>query len=103
MVVSEVSNYLAHCLNADHYPTYSSIELRPRGILVHFNKNTITHAWVIPYYALAVFQTDGISIHSKGHFVKFRDTDKADQKFFRKLIDEKINWETNHADPFPPI
>ena len=103
MLVAQVSAELMHCINADHYPTYSSIELRPKGILVHFNKNTITHAWPIPYFALAIYQSDGFSLHSRGQFVKYRDTDAADHKFFRKLMDEKIGWEAEHASPFPPI
>ena len=100
MLVAQVSAELMHCINADHYPSFSSIEMRPKGILVHFNKNTITHTWLIPYFALAIYQSDNLSLHSRGQFVKYRDTDAADQKFFRKILHEKIEWEAKHANPF---
>ena len=101
MLVSQVTDELRHCLNADHYPTYSSIELRPQGILVHFNRNTITHAWVIPFYSLSIFLSTSLSIHSQGNFVRFKETDNGDLKFMRKILDEKIRWGQEFAKDSP--
>ena len=37
---------------------YVSIELRPKGILVHLTKGLKNFAWAIPYYQLAFFKSE---------------------------------------------
>lgn len=71
-----------------------SIELRPKGIIIHFKKYTEHYTWVIPYYRLTVYYSDNFSIHSEGHFMKVATSSmkKSHQKFLRKLLDLKSTY-----------
>ena len=51
---------------------YANIELRPKGIIVHFSNRLDRYSWLVPYYRLAIFSTDTFSIHSNGKFIKFK-------------------------------
>ncbi len=73
---------------------YSSLELRPKGIIVHLNQDHEQYSWVIPYYKLHIYNTDSFSIHSEGTFVRFRK-DKhylQNKKFIRKISDLKNSF-----------
>lgn len=51
---------------------FANIELRPKGIIIHFQKQTSHFSWVIPYYKLSIYQSEYLSLHSDGHFLKFK-------------------------------
>lgn len=70
---------------------YGSIELRPKGILVHFTNQLNRYSWIIPYYRLVIFSTDYFSIHANGQFISFRKDNfyKANTKFIAKMNDLK--------------
>ena len=93
MIIEKVSPNLSAYLNPDHYPTYSSIEIRQRGILVHINQAYRTFAWAIPYYKLVLYNSTYISIHADGQFIRFRrSSDKIHFKFVKKVLAEKANY-----------
>jgi hypothetical protein len=57
----EVNSGIAYCL----------IEMRPKGLLVHFRKRLEAMVWVVPYYQLTLFQNGSdFSIHAAGEFVR---------------------------------
>lgn len=51
--------------------SYASIELRPKGIIIHFGNRLDRYSWLVPYYRLVIFSTETFSIHSNGKFIKF--------------------------------
>lgn len=72
-----------------------SLELRPKGVIVHFKKYTEHYTWVIPYYRLTLYYSDSFSIHGEGEFIKVAAntlTTKHHQ-FLRKLIDLKTSYQ----------
>ena len=73
---------------------YVSIELRPKGILVHLTKGLKNYAWAIPYYQLAFFKSEEFSIHAQGNFlaVSCNNNYKANKGFFNKLNTLKENY-----------
>lgn len=67
---------------------YGSIELRPRGIIIHFANRLDRYSWIVPYYQLSIFNSLTFSIHSNGKFIKFKK-DKNYQKnkeFINKMM-----------------
>jgi hypothetical protein len=86
MEISALSADLSQYINADHYISKSSIELRPYGILVFLNRGMRNFAWVLPFYKVSIYKSKGYSIHAEGLFVRFRNVDKPSAKFFEDLI-----------------
>ena len=72
MIIDEVSPNLHTIVNLVNDINYGSIELRPKGILIHIGKGLQRFAWVIPYYKLVIYKTNGASIHADGKFIHFR-------------------------------
>ena len=80
---------------------YGNIELRPKGVLIMINQGLKNFTWVIPFYQLVIYKTNGSSIHAQGRFVHFRDnkTFKENKKFFDKLLDAKVKYDMEYAMP----
>ena len=70
---------------------YANIELRPKGVIIHFTNKLDRYSWIIPYYRLVVYNTQTFSIHANGHFIKFsKNKNYVDNKtFIEKMIDSK--------------
>ena len=70
---------------------YGNIELRPKGILVHFTKRLDRYSWIIPYHKLVIYNSDFFSIHADGSFIRFRKNRQylENKKFIAKMQDLK--------------
>lgn len=90
-VLQSASEDIERHLPSDQSLSNVSVELRPKGIIVHFKKFTEHYTWVIPYYRLTLYYSNSFSIHSEGQFMKIASTSlkKHHQKFLRKLMDIK--------------
>ncbi|MEZ4803460.1 MAG: hypothetical protein R2797_11870 [Gelidibacter sp.] len=102
MTIDEASPNMQAYLNSVADTTYANIELRPKGVLLRINKGLKNFTWVIPYYQLHLYHTNGISIHGQGRFVHFRNnqTYRENKVFFEKLLNEKVNYDTEfHSLP----
>ena len=71
MIIDEVSPNLGSVINTVSDLNYGSIELRPKGIVIHMTKGLKNFAWIIPYYQLVIYKTNGSSIHAQGKFIHF--------------------------------
>ncbi len=98
MIIEETCANFQDYLNVVSDVTYANIELRPKGILVLINKGLKNFTWAIPYYQLAWFKTNGVSIHAQGRFIHFRNskTLRENKRFFYKLLNEKIKYDQQH-------
>lgn len=98
MIIEETSANLQEYLNLVSDLNYANIELRPKGILLLINKGHQNFTWGIPYYQLAWYKTNGISIHAQGQYIRFRNnrTLQENKKFFDKLITEKIKYDDQY-------
>ena len=85
------SEQISNRLPSDESLVKVSIELRPKGIIVHFKKFTEHYSWIIPYYKLTIYYSSDLSIHSETTFMKFTKTGlkKPHRKFLSKLMDLK--------------
>lgn len=73
---------------------FANIELRPKGIIIHFTNRLDRYSWIIPYYRLVIYRAQTFSIHANGHFIKFKKNKNYidNKKFIDKMIDSKIEF-----------
>ncbi|BDD02871.1 hypothetical protein [Aureibacter tunicatorum] len=67
---------------------FANIELRPKGIIIHFAERLERFSWCIPYYRLVIYDTALFSIHAEGNFIKFLKNKyyEENKKFLHKMI-----------------
>lgn len=101
MIVDEVSPNMKSMMNLVSDINYANIELRPKGIMIMINKGLKNFTWIIPFYQLVLYKTNGSSIHAQGRFIHFKNskTFKENKKFFDKMLDEKIKYDMQYAMP----
>lgn len=73
---------------------YGNIELRPKGVLVHFNRRLERFSWCIPYHKLVLYNANYFSIHADGNFINFLKNKNylENKKFISKMTDYKNNY-----------
>jgi hypothetical protein len=101
LFITETSIEIRNLLILDNNIDCCNIEMRPKGIIVRFRSLLETFALVIPYYKLSIYKGDFAiySIYKDNHFIKVKSDTKAIQKFFRKILDYKVeNGPTSIAD-----
>lgn len=98
MIIEDVSTNLKNIINLVSDINYANIELRTGGILVYINKGLKNFTWVIPYYQLVIYKTNGASIHAQGKYIRFKNnkTFKENKAFFNKLLDQKIKHDEQY-------
>ena len=102
MIIENVSPNLQQHLNTVSDINYSNIEMRPSGILIYINKGLKNYTWIIPFYQLVIYKTNGISIHAQGKFIHFRNnkTFKENKSFMTKLLDAKVKFDEQYSFQF---
>ena len=103
MIIENVSPNLKQYMNQVDDINYANIEMRSGGILIYINKGLRNFTWVIPYYQLVIYKTDGASIHAQGHFIHFKNNTmlKDNKTFFGRLLYEKVSYGSRYN--MPPI
>lgn len=98
MIIEDASPNFKPYLNTVSDTNYANLELRPNGILVRINKGLRNFTWVVPYYHLVIYKTNGSSIHAQGKFIHFRNdvTFKENKNFFDKLLDKKVAFDKQY-------
>lgn len=73
---------------------YGNIELRPKGVIVHYTKKLERFSWVIPYYRLVIYNSDFFSIHANGNFIQFVKNKNytENKKFINKMVGIKNDF-----------
>ena len=84
MTIHEISEEYKNYLNADHYISVANIELRPKGILIHFRHKLQSYSWVMPYDSIAITYDKILKLESKGFFIQFNDP--QNDKFIIRMI-----------------
>jgi hypothetical protein len=101
LFITETSIEIRNLLILDNNIDCCNIEMRPKGIIVRFRSLLETFALVIPFYKLTIYKGDFAiySIYRDNHFIKVKSDTKAIQKYFRKILDYKVeNAPTTIAD-----
>ena len=71
---------------------FGNIELRRKGIIVHYTRKLERFSWVIPYYKLVIYSSEFFSIHANGNSIQFLKNNnyKANKNFLKKMAQLKI-------------
>jgi hypothetical protein len=101
MIIREFSPNMKAMTNKVADINYANIELRPKGILVRINQGLKNFTWIIPFYHLVLYKTNGLSIHAQGKFIHFKNnmTLKENKKFFDKVLDQKVKYDMEYTLP----
>ncbi len=93
-MIAEVSENLAAAQKQFSELNYANIELRPKGILVHYTNRLQRFSWSVPYHRMVIYSTNLFSIHAEGSFIKFYKNKnyKENKKFIEKMIDFKNEY-----------
>lgn len=83
MVIQGISEAYQKHLKADHYQTTANIELRPKGIIIHFRDKLQTLSWVMPYDKLTINQKKPLKLSAEEKFILLEARDEA---FIKKMI-----------------
>ena len=94
LIIKEFSRKLEPKNRIDSEINYANIELRPKGIIVHFTNRWERYAWVIPYHLLVIYNTQTFSIHAEGNFIKCAKNKnyRNNKKFIDKMINTKNQY-----------
>ena len=92
--IEEYSYRFEAFLEQNNALNYCNIELRPKGIIIHINKRASRLSWIIPYYALSIFSSKHLGIHSNGNFLKIKHDALYSKSFsfIQKIISNKVSY-----------
>ena len=99
MEILACSRFFQEALNKHQQTNYSSIEIRTRGIIVHFNNAKSYFVWCVPYYHLSVYKTSSLSIHGAGKIIKFKVNQTKNKSFIRNLLKQMADYQRGHEMP----
>lgn len=101
MVIEDVSPNLKQYMSQVDDINYANIEMRSGGIIIYINKGLKNFTWVIPYYQLVIYKTNGASIHAQGRFIHFKNNRmfKDNKTFFDRLLNEKVAYDVQYNMP----
>jgi hypothetical protein len=88
MYIKAYSQGFEKLLQRNSNSLFGNIELRPDGIIVHISQRNHRFSWVLTYYQLSIFQSEGFTLHGNGEFVRFH-TDNYFSKnkiFFERML-----------------
>jgi len=88
MYVKAYSQGFEKLLQRNSNALFANVELRPDGIIVHISQRNHRFSWVLPYYKLSVFQSEGFTLHGNGEFVRFHTDAYFDKNkvFFERMF-----------------
>ncbi|MEQ8629113.1 hypothetical protein [Ekhidna sp.] len=84
MTIHEISEDYKKYLNADHYVSTASIELRPKGIIIHFRHKLQAYSWIMPFSTLKIEYDNSLRLESEGKHIYFDDP--KNDPFIKRMI-----------------
>ncbi|MEQ6166408.1 hypothetical protein AAOE16_04375 [Ekhidna sp. MALMAid0563] len=84
MTIHEISEDYKKYLNADHYVSTASIELRPKGIIIHFRHKLQAYSWIMPFSSLKIEYDNSLRLESEGKHIYFDDP--KNDPFIKRMI-----------------
>ena len=97
LIITQTSIDIHNLLVLDQNINQCNIELRPKGIIIHFRSLLETYGLIIPYYKLKLYKgkAQEYSIYKDQYSIKVLANTKNIHSFFKKLNEQK----TKNAPP----
>lgn len=94
MMITKASTHFENYLSMTEDLNYANIELRPKGIIVHFNKRLRQFSWLVCYDDLQVDSRLGLRLEGKEYFLQFEQNLylEMNQEFIQRLIKARSNF-----------
>lgn len=92
LFITETSIEIHNLLVLDQNINQCNIELRPKGIIVHFRSLLETYGLIVPYYKLKIYKgrAEEYSIYKDQYTIKVAAKNKSVHSFFKKINAEKL-------------
>ncbi|MBC6399946.1 MAG: hypothetical protein GDA51_04485 [Ekhidna sp.] len=87
LTITNISEEYRKYLNAEHYQSKANIELRPKGIIVHFRHKLQAYCWIMPFSDLEIKNEKKLSLASNGKFIDF--IEQLEESFLEKINSTK--------------
>ena len=91
LMITQTSIDIHNLLVLDQNINQCNIELRPKGIIIHFRSLLETYGLIIPYYKLKLYKgkAQEYSIYKDQYSIKVLANTKNIHSFFKKLNEQK--------------
>jgi len=102
LVILEASKDIEELINFDNRSKFCNIELRDKGMIMHFRSRLETYAWIVPFHLLSLFKTDNsFAIYAGSEFVRLAPAHNSaiNSKFFNKMLELKAELTQNTSIP----
>ena len=96
MTIKDISDEYKKYLNAAHYISNGNIELRPKGIIIHFRHKLQAYSWIMPYEQLQIDSTEQLRLKADNHFITFEGT--LDEPFIVKMSEQFEQFRIGSGD-----
>lgn len=100
--ITKTSIQIYNLLQLDQNTNTCNIELRPKGIIIAFQKRLETYVLVIPYYKLTIYKgsSNEYSFHKDTYFIKVfaPPLDTSIHRFVSRIIHEKKKQQPTSLD-----
>ena len=83
LTIADIADEYKEFLNAAHYPSKANIELRPKGIIVHFRHKLQAYSWIMPFRDLDIENQGTLQLTSDSKRITFRE--KLEASFINKI------------------
>ena len=94
----EASPLIDDLFTLDNKTNFCNIELREKGIILHFRSRLETYGWIVPYHLISVFKSENYySIFASAEFVKLKPAHNSslNHRFIQKLLRMKNEANAN--------
>lgn len=88
LIINSADSIIENLLNLDNNLNYCNIEIRPKGIIIHFKSILETYGLIVPFYKLKIFKgkANEYSIYIDNLFIKVNASEKNEHDFFKKIL-----------------
>jgi len=83
LTIKSVSEVYSKYINAAHYVSNANLELRPKGLIIHFRHKLQAYSWVMPFNDLIIENKTGLVLKANDKFVTFQE--KLEDNFLSKI------------------
>ena len=88
LIINSADSIIENLLNLDNNLNCCNIEIRPKGIIIHFKSLLETYGLIVPFYKLKIFKgkANEYSIYIDNLFIKVNASEKNEHDFFKKIL-----------------